>query len=798
MKQIYKTKTILLLLTLLTLGAWNNSVCGATLTSKVAVGSGKGTATVEIYNGYGQQKGSVSSTNATVRTITFNMSAVVWAKSKYSATASNGYSFEGWYTNSDCTSGKQTDNPYETSTSRNQTRTDQYWAKFIPVTVNSVTATSSTLYFTEPGTKLDTLTFSVSNADATADFNTPTISNSEWHLDSWSYANNQVKVVVSMTVTNATKKGSDHEATITLTSKGTSNNQFKSATVNALVDMNPVFTCNINSTYLVDAAAINLATLWTSTSNGTISYTIENFVPSGINNDGAKEPKIVNNKLSLGQAGTVKLKLTQAASVSFNAGEDEIKTITINKRDNAISNTYKWRDENHTVWSERLSFETGAYVRFSSNNQDAGAPQIDVIAKTGTEYATFWPASETQDENGDFFWASWNIGVATWEVSQAENYKYKAAAVKTFEVIVNINDDPTQCSCNLYSESRDWGDERKASEIDSIGFGAIGDTLYFDMLKNLAAGDMAKYSLYTDGRWSDATNVAAKSEYKYNTIGPIDLTQNGNTTAVKFAPSHGQEWWGWDTDDPYINNIRVTRKRWMKILNNTFKEITTLPTMERYIDTDAKVATFYVDFSTCDKLVKVASNYGHVTFSNTLDKDTISENTAAVTTRGYNDKVRVDLYYYSDVVEEKEVTITIYTEFENKTLIVPVKTVGYIFKGSESDDWSDANNWNVGKVPAVNHDVTIEAAAVVRTEQAVRSMDITTGSVTIAPKGGLTIGAGGIKGANKDKLILQAGTEGKTKGETGYLRISPEYEGTMPEATVAITEPEPGELTLTE
>ena len=236
----------------------------------------------------------------------------------------------------------------------------------------------------------------------------------------------------------------------------------------------------------------------------------------------------------------------------------------------------------------------------------------------------------------------------------------------------------------------------------------------------------------------------------------------------------------------------------MKILNNTFKEITTLPTMERYIDTDAKVATFYVDFSTCDKLVKVASNYGHVTFSNTLDKDTISENTAAVTTRGYNDKVRVDLYYYSDVVEEKEVTITIYTEFENKTLIVPVKTVGYIFKGSESDDWSDANNWNVGKVPAVNHDVTIEAAAVVRTEQAVRSMDITTGSVTIAPKGGLTIGAGGIKGANKDKLILQAGTEGKTKGETGYLRISPEYEGTMPEATVAITEPEPGELTLTE
>ena len=56
--------------------------------------------------------------------------------------------------------------------------------------------------------------------------------------------------------------------------------------------------------------------------------------------------------------------------------------------------------------------------------------------------------------------------------------------------------------------------------------------------------------------------------------------------------------------------------------------------------------------------------------------------------------------------------------------------------------------------------------------------------VHIAPNGGLTVGAGGITGATKDNLKLQAGTEGATKGQTGYLRISPEYTGAMPEATV--------------
>lgn len=803
MKQINNVlKTLLIIFFMLgfSVNVWGKYDRSWKATVGVGTVKGKGTVSVQMYTKVGiEYSGDSQRTSSSKVSVSDSQSAYLSTSlinhlCKYSVVSEDdGYAFAGWFSNEACTgnpeSTQRTDWVGHSATTNSWDVT--YWAKFIPVTVNSVTATSSTLYFTEPGTKLDTLTFSVSNADAKADFNTPTISNSEWTLTSWNYSSNKVTVIVSFTVTNVTDKTSNHATTVTLTSKGTSEHQSQTANLSVSLNMNPKFTYNIKGDYFVDDAAINLATMWTSTSNGSISYTIENWTPSSTINAGATEPKIVNKMLSLGQAGTVVLKLTQAASVSFNAGEDEIKTITINKRDNAINATYKWRGEDHTVWTERLSFETGAYVEFKSNNTEEGAPLIEVTPRTGTEFATFWPVSESHDENGDSFWSSWKIGEATWEVSQAENYKYKAATAKTFKIIVNVNDDPTKCSCNLYSESHDWGDERTASEIDSIGFGGIGDSLYFDMVKNLAAGNVAKYSLYTDGNWSGTTNVAAKSEYSYTHFGPIDLTLNGNTTAVKFAKSHSQEWWQWDTDDPYINNIKVTRKRWMKILDSagkSAKEITSLPEMERYIDDDTVHVTFYVDFSTCDKLVKVASDYGHVTFKNNLVRDTISENTAPVTTKGYNDKVRVDLYYYSDQVEEQEVTITIYTEFENKTLTVPVKTVGYIFKGGEGDDWTEPKNWNVGKVPNANHDVIIESNAVVNDEMAVRSMDITTGSVTIAPQGGLTIGKGGISGATTDNLILKADAdaESKTKGQTGYLRISPEYKGAMPQATVEL------------
>lgn len=118
-----------------------------------------------------------------------------------------------------------------------------------------------------------------------------------------------------------------------------------------------------------------------------------------------------------------------------------------------------------------------------------------------------------------------------------------------------------------------------------------------------------------------------------------------------------------------------------------------------------------------------------------------------------------------------------------KTFIVSGE---YIFKGTIDNDWEKPGNWDIGLVPEGIHDVTIEAPTVVETEVAVNSIKITTGSVTIMPTGGLSVGEGGITGATTENLLLRAGTTDTVKGQTGYLRVDPATALDMPAATVEL------------
>ena len=146
------------------------------------------------------------------------------------------------------------------------------------------------------------------------------------------------------------------------------------------------------------------------------------------------------------------------------------------------------------------------------------------------------------------------------------------------------------------------------------------------------------------------------------------------------------------------------------------------------------------------------------------------------------------------VFTEGACDITITFTPTNEALYEPCTTTitsvevepAYIFTGKIDTDWMKVGNWESNAIPTLSNDVTIAAAVVIDTDVEALSLTITTGSVTINPTGGLTVGAGGVSGASASNLTLKAGTEGATKGETGYLRISPEYTGAMPEATVEL------------
>lgn len=118
----------------------------------------------------------------------------------------------------------------------------------------------------------------------------------------------------------------------------------------------------------------------------------------------------------------------------------------------------------------------------------------------------------------------------------------------------------------------------------------------------------------------------------------------------------------------------------------------------------------------------------------------------------------------------------------------------YVFNGeSKTDSLSSTqpDNWNQNNVPEPNSDAYITAPVVITDTLTLNSLTIKEGegiTVTIAPTGGLTIGEDGIFGATKDNLILKADSAAKseTKGMTGFLRIDPEFEEGMPEATVEL------------
>lgn len=133
--------------------------------------------------------------------------------------------------------------------------------------------------------------------------------------------------------------------------------------------------------------------------------------------------------------------------------------------------------------------------------------------------------------------------------------------------------------------------------------------------------------------------------------------------------------------------------------------------------------------------------------------------------------------------------------YENITL-THFKRKEFIFEGKDDintttpTQWTEQYNWNRDAEPNKYHVAIIQANVIIDTEVSVHSMIIDTTFnpdviVTIAPNGGLTVGAGGVKGATTDNFIIKAdNTEGATKGQTGYIRISPYTEQAMPYATM--------------
>lgn len=139
MKQFLRYTLTLVAILIATSNAW---AAKETWNGGVAVGAGKGSATVELYNDgllSDTREETKTSTNSTVASFSKSESTSIsnWTIDnrymKFTATKAEGYEFAGWFSNSACTQLYSTTNPLQTE-SNNKSLTLTLYAKFTPHT----------------------------------------------------------------------------------------------------------------------------------------------------------------------------------------------------------------------------------------------------------------------------------------------------------------------------------------------------------------------------------------------------------------------------------------------------------------------------------------------------------------------------------------------------------------------------------------------------------------------------------------------------------------------------------------
>lgn len=648
-------RVAILAVLLLFVGGWNSEVWAGTgdITFYASIEASPATGgTVSLSPGTSQKKNSsynwrgyYEQTSATF--------------SYFAAVANSNYVFKGWSTSSTNNSGT-TDNPMLKTYSGtgnlkgNATyNADKYYAIFARVTARSTAemAFGTKLIgvgWNEGAMKSVTIDYvHAGNITATITGTNKT----EFSLSSSS--SSQSKTVVSnntnsetnSTITVYFKPSSEgnKSATLTISSSNGLDNITIDLTGTGQATVNPEYTCNIENWYYVDDASIDLNSLWTSTSPATKTYSIkaDSWTPAGTNNSGATVPAITNNRLSLGQAGTLTIKLTQASYTGYYSGSDE-KTIEIRKRPNTIY------VKGNTSYSSSIyvdSYDNG--LTLTADNTDYTNCPISNNQTAGQDIATFY-------QNVKVVYSSYKLGTATWTLSQPENYKYQAGN-GSFTVNVIDQEEATDCyvktdinSEHKFSDSWEttWNDENAAG---TLRFEACAQAAWID--------GMNVYQLI-DGNWSFIEYIDHDHMHTHYTNYSYSLDQRAK--GVKFEKE--------GTLNRWVKNVYVTRSTYINASNVTIDRTSTGNPV--YPKDGTGVGTLTINYS--------LANGGNLKIINdnpkfTLDNTTISNvdcktGTATINISYESDKAGTDvahLVIYNKVYR-KEVTVTGITAKRNQ------------------------------------------------------------------------------------------------------------------------------------
>lgn len=296
-----------------------------------------------------------------------------------------------------------------------------------------------------------------------------------------------------------------------------------------------------------------------------------------------------------------------------------------------------------------------------------------------------------------------------------------------------------------------------------------GKHLSFEAKHTFLAMDHFFVQYTTDNSiWQDLFNEELKLSTSYKTY-EYDLPEG--TKAIRFTSKTG------GTLTKYVRNVKVTQTSYLNVDGLASKDIAA-PTVYCY---ESIHPEFQVNFSDVPNLQITQTNNDftyaiydqHDALLSDFDNDCGDYGyfTIRVT---YTPKTRGA---YSN-------TVTIFNGNGEEAVVRITGTAnGYVYETDGS--WTTSDNWNVGNKPTTSVGAFVEADVVLTTEETVAALIVAEGkTLTIAPTGGLTVGAGGV--INHGTIVLQAATTGAQAGQTGYLKVSPLSSEPMPQAEVQL------------
>ena len=283
---------------------------------------------------------------------------------------------------------------------------------------------------------------------------------------------------------------------------------------------------------------------------------------SGINN-GTDVITYANGIITAKNAGTAKIKFTQAANDKFTGFESGVYEITVNK----ITNTISFTLAGGSASSIKLKYGATATLSYSSTHSDN---DIVVRRRSGT-FTTY--------SNGTIT-AGNTAGTDIYEIKQAETYKYTADYV-SFTVRVNNTDEAVGYVLN---EATEYSHGTGSGVVHTYELSGPGETLTYQASRGTAI--TIYYNLYVEyssdnQNWSEAQdNTSVDAKYKEFSCA---IPETARYVRFRF-PAGG-------TLVKYIKDVKVTRKTYVRASSDktAFGEV--------YTDQPQK-ATFTVDYST--------------------------------------------------------------------------------------------------------------------------------------------------------------------------------------------------------